>query len=679
MSEKRTLISDICNKVAKYLDEEQIKKIYDAYLVAAHAHDGQYRKSGEAYVFHPLSVAMILVDLKVDYESIIAAILHDCIEDTSVTKEQISQQFGEEVAHIVDGVSKLDGIENKSISEKQTKNFRKLLLAASKDIRVIVIKLADRTHNMRTIDAMSRDSQIRIAKETEEVYIPISRRIGLGKITKELKDLTFKTIHPIKYKTLALKLQGKFDKNHHLLRDAISMFESQLKDNGINAKITGRKKNIVSIYQKMRDKKLKFSQILDLYGVRITVDSVNECYQVLGLVHNSCSPIPGSFKDYIALPKNNGYQSLHTVVFGKNRQSIEVQIRTLEMDGVAGYGLASHWYYKNNHADNPSNTLSPNWIKNISTSGDSDEEFLSKAKAEMSSDDVFVFTPKGDIIQLPYNATALDFAYELHTDIGDKAIRVKIDNVNTSLATKIKSGQTISVITSPSIKASIEWINIATTIRAKSAIKQTLKNNFPAKLVNFGREILADGLYYNGVDIENIEWEQHLQNLAIDGKANLFIKIALKEILLSKVMTEIIGDGFSYVVNSNVKSSQNLTTSYAKCCYPLPGDKVVGVLSLNKGLYIHRENCNNAKNTNEIDWKTDIKDLFETKIICDTGNNRGNLAKVVNFLQNENIVGVEIKNNLIEFIFKVRNVQKLQNIIQSLNSLNYIDKAYRVQ
>jgi GTP pyrophosphokinase len=677
MSEKRTLISDICNKVASYLDEQQIKKIYDAYLVAATAHDGQYRKSGEAYVFHPLSVAMILVDLKVDCESIIAAILHDCIEDTSVTKEQIEENFGEDVAHIVDGVSKLDGLEYKTIAQKQARNFRKLLLAASKDIRVIIIKLADRLHNMRTIDSMKRESQLRIAKETEEVYIPISRRIGFGKITKELKELTFKTIHPLKYKTLSLKIQGKFDKNQYLLRNAITTFETQIKELGIDAKITGRKKNLVSIYQKMRDKKLKFSQILDLYGVRIVVGSVSECYQVLGVVHNAYSPIPGCFKDYIALPKKNGYQSLHTIVFGKNRQSIEVQIRTQQMDSVASYGVASHWYYKNTH-NHPTNALSPTWIQTIGGDEDSDEDFLSKAKAEMSSNDVFVFTPKGEIIHLPHNSTALDFAYEVHTDIGNRAVRATIDTINKPLTTKIKSGQTISISVADSIQITPHSLDVATTIRAKNAIKHTLKKHLESELIATGKEMLIDGLYYNGIELKNIDITTHLDNLNIDSKHNLYIKLALKEILLSKVVSEIAGDTLAQIVSGEMTDSQQLHISCAKCCYPLPGDDVVGVVSLNKGLQIHKVGCKNVKgDTTIIDWKPKSSDMFEAKIMCNIINH-GEFANLVHFLQHQTIVGIEIQNNVVELILKVYNVNKLNTILQKLNNLDIVNDAWRV-
>lgn len=683
----RLLISDICSKAQRYLTTIQVKKIYAAYLLAAKAHDGQYRKSGEAYVFHPLAVAMILIELKVDCESIVAAILHDCIEDTCVTKSEIADEFGDKVAHIVDGVSKLDGLENKTNIEKQATNFRKLLLAASKDIRVILIKLADRLHNMRTISSMSRESQIRIAKETIDVYIPISRRIGIGKITKELKDLSFRTQNPMRYKTLALKLNSKYVKNSHLLRDAIKLFETKMQDAGINAEILGRKKDLVSIYHKMRDKKIKFNEVLDLYGLRVVVESVSECYQALGVIHNSCKPIPGSFKDYIALPKNNGYQSLHTVIFGRNKQTIEVQIRTSEMDSLASYGIASHWYYKNSKNDNPLQNLSPNWINSLINGDENDEIFLDKAKAEMSKEDIFVFTPNGEIIKLPYGSVALDFAYFLHTDIGNKALRAKIDNINTAITTKIKSGQTIEIITSKNLEVSIDWLDFSATLRAKNAIKNTLKSNNKESLVSYGKTLLTDVLYYNGVDIAKINnWDLCLKELSIENKYILFIKIALKEILLSRIIRALLkDDDIVEIVDGVLEKTQGIESNCAKCCYPLPGDKVVGILGTSKGLIIHRENCANAKHADSVivDWRAYKFDKFQTRITCYINGGRGELANIINFItdMNINIINIEIKekfsSTVIEFILEIKNLNSLNKLIKNITLENFIKTALR--
>jgi GTP pyrophosphokinase len=681
MNENRVLISDLCNILAGYLPSKSITKVYDAYLLAADAHDGQYRKSGEAYVFHPLSVALILAKIKLDYESIIAAILHDVIEDTSTSKEQITEKFGPTVAHIVAGVSKIEDLEHKNANIKQAQNFRKLLFAASSDVRVLIIKLADRLHNMRTIDSMSKASQLRIARETEEIYIPIARRLGLATITKELKLLTFKTKRPLRYDILSRKIKQKYDKNAKVLDEAISILKNKLRELKIEFKISGRQKDLVSVYNKMRTKNLKFNEIFDLYALRIIVPTVAHCYQALGVVHNVYKPIPGKFKDYIALPKDNGYQSLHTIIFAQNKQLIEVQIRSQEMHNIAKYGIASHWYYKNNKT-----STVPPWFSNISFN-ENDEEFIENAKAQFTKSDVFVFTPSGEIIKLPYKSTALDFAYSVHTDIGNYANKAIIDNIVKPLKTKVRSGQTIEIITKKTPNNDVNNLDIVQTLKAKYEIKSFLKKNFKQELINEGKELLTDVLYYQGIDINSINLDKYLVEFGVENIDELFSKISLKEILLSKLVSLINSSDYNEIVSDKINKTQKIKPELATCCYPLPGDKVVGIVNQNKGFVIHRSDCPyilKNKNLYNIDWHFKENDVFSTKISCNITNERGALASIATTIADTgiNISGIDVKEQLnktlLEFVIEVKSKEDLRIILDKLNALEFIKNATRV-
>jgi len=431
--EKRTLISDLCEVLDTYMPKEQVEKVYQAYIMAATAHDGQYRHSGEAYVFHPISVAMILAELKLDYYCITAALLHDCIEDTLLTQEEIALDFGDEVAHIVEGVSKLTGLEFHSNVDKQAQNFRKLFLAMSTDMRVMVIKLADRLHNMRTLKSMRRDKQLRIAKETADIHAPIARRLGLNSIRVELDNLCFEVIHPYRYKVLTHQIKKQCGNRKKVINHIQDEIHNRLKQEGLTeVEISGRRKQPCSIYKKMKVKHLKFSQVLDMYAFRVVVNDASQCYQALGIVHNLYKPLPGKFKDYVALPKSNGYQSLHTVLFGPNKIFIEVQIRSEEMHFISEYGIAAHWHYKSDASKVSNLAGANNWLGSlldIQQNSGTSIEFLEETKTDLFPSEVFVFTPQGDIIQLPYKSTVLDFAYAVHTNIGNHMVRAKVDQI----------------------------------------------------------------------------------------------------------------------------------------------------------------------------------------------------------------------------------------------------------
>jgi len=540
----RILISDLCEVLELYMSKSQVEGVYQAYVVAATAHDGQYRKSGEAYVFHPLSVAMILAELQLDYYCIVAALLHDCIEDTSVTYEEINYDFGYEIAHIVEGVSKLTGLEFHTTVDKQAQNFRKLFLAMSDDMRVMVIKLADRLHNMRTLDSMRRDKQLRIAKETVEIHAPIARRLGLNSIRVELDNLCFAIIYPFRHKVLASQIKKQCGNRTKVIKHIQEQLDNRLVQEELpGVEISGRQKQPCSIYKKMKNKRLKFNQVLDMYAFRVIVKDVAQCYQALGVIHNLYKPLPGKFKDYVALPKSNGYQSLHTILFGPNKIFIEVQIRSEDMHFVSEYGIAAHWHYKSD-SDNDSE-LASNWLGSlldIQQNSGTSVEFLEETKNDLFPSEVFVFTPEGDIMQLPYRATVLDFAYMVHTNIGNKTVKAKIDQVSAPISTRLRSGQTVEIVTDEHAKPHPSWLQMSVTAKAKAAIKIYLKTQSASELIQLGEYLLSNALDYLTVDVESIstkKWQTCLNELACDSLEDMHLKIGLSEILVSVVLNKL--------------------------------------------------------------------------------------------------------------------------------------------
>ena len=698
--EKRTLISDLCEVLDTYMPKEQVEKVYQAYIMAATAHDGQYRHSGEAYVFHPISVAMILAELKLDYYCITAALLHDCIEDTLLTQEEIALDFGDEVAHIVEGVSKLTGLEFHSNVDKQAQNFRKLFLAMSTDMRVMVIKLADRLHNMRTLKSMRRDKQLRIAKETADIHAPIARRLGLNSIRVELDNLCFEVIHPYRYKVLTHQIKKQCGNRKKVINHIQDEIHNRLKQEGLTeVEISGRRKQPCSIYKKMKVKHLKFSQVLDMYAFRVVVNDASQCYQALGIVHNLYKPLPGKFKDYVALPKSNGYQSLHTVLFGPNKIFIEVQIRSEEMHFISEYGIAAHWHYKSDTSKVSNLAGANNWLGSlldIQQNSGTSIEFLEETKTDLFPSEVFVFTPQGDIIQLPYKSTVLDFAYAVHTNIGNHMVRAKVDQIASSISSELKSGQTIEIITNKKAKPKPSWLQIGITAKAKSSIKLQLKSESTSELIQLGEYLLNNALDYQNIDTKNITeqtWEACLKDLKCDSTSDLYMKIGLSEVLISVVLNKLQGENKnSLVKNIIIKGTQGKSISFAHCCYPIPGDKVAGVLTSTKGLVMHRIECGNlihAKQKNEqwldIDWQADENEIFETLIKVQVENRRGMLASIANSIAK---LGVNIEHLDIEeqdhsmkalnLVIGVQNFEKLDEILYEIKSLEFVRGVERV-
>lgn len=695
--QKRILISDLCDAVEDYMTKEQVEQVYQAYIVAATAHDGQYRKSGEAYVFHPLAVAMILAELKLDYYCIASALLHDCIEDTNITYEDIERDFGIEVADIVEGVSKITGLEFHSNVEKQAQNFRKLLLAMSDDMRVMVIKLADRLHNMRTLGSMSRAKQLRIARETSEIHAPIARRLGLNSIRVELDNLCFSVMHPYRNQVIVDHIRRHCGNQTKIVNHTLEEIENRLEQEGLpEAQVSGRRKQPFSIYNKMKRKQLKFAQVLDMYAFRVVVEDVAECYQALGIIHNLYKPLPGKFKDYIALPKSNGYQSLHTVLFGPNKIFIEVQIRSKDMHFVSEYGIAAHWHYKSNQSHDAQ--LASNWLGSlldIQQNSGTSVEFLEETKNDLFPSEVFVFTPKGDIVQLPYKSTVLDFAYAVHTNIGHQTVGARVDQVSVQPSAELKSGQTIEIITSPNAKPHPSWLQIAMTAKAKSAIKAQLKGESASELIQLGEYLLTNAFDYQGVDADSIseqQWQSCLEALGCSSKEDLFLRIGLSEIFVSVVLNQLrTDDAQATIQNIVIRKTQGKAISFAHCCYPIPGDQVVGVLTTSKGMVMHRHDCHNlsqAKNNKqqwlEIDWQADPEEEFLVRINIDVANRRGTLASIANIISKmginiENLDMLEKDNSMKSLMLgvMVKNTEVLDEVFYNIKQLEFVKNVSR--
>ncbi len=693
---KKTLINDLCSVLENYLTKEEIDLVNKAYKVAKIAHEGQYRKSGEAYIHHPLAVALILAELELDYYCIVAAILHDCIEDTIVTKEEISETFGEQVAHIVEGVSKLTNLEFTTSSQQQANNFQKLFFAMSKDMRVMVIKLADRLHNMRTIDSVSPEKQIQKAKETVELHAPIARRLGLHSIRVELDDLCFQTIHPYRYGVLKRKIKNQYGNQKKMISSIKTEIDNRLKSEGISCDVEGRQKQPTSVYNKMKMKSLKFSEVLDMYAFRVIVENNHQCYHALGILHSLYKPIPLKFKDYIATPKPNGYQSIHTVLLGPRKMFIEMQIRSKEMHFISEYGIAAHWHYKN--TKKPTEKLARNWLGSlldIQQNSDSSVDFLESTKADLFSNEVFIFTPAGKIIQLPLRSTVLDFAYAVHTNVGKRTQKATINGNPAELETELISGQTVEIITSRLVKPNPKWLDIVTTSKAKFAIKSQLKENSKSELAKLGKHLVTDALNLHKIDISDItkeRWRICLKELHCKTAKELYIKVGLSEIFVAVVVNKLIQDISETTINSiTIQKTKGMAINFAHCCYPIPGDEVTGILTKSKGMVMHRSNCANLLHIKQkspqwmnIDWDADDKELFEVSVSCLVDNHSGTLATIANVLAKlrvniEHIVQRDKPQakKSIDLIILVSNIVQLNNVLDKLSELPHIISASR--
>ena len=691
-----------------YLSRQQLKLITEAHAFSASRHEGQKRQSGDAYITHPVAVAGILADLHLDYPSIAAALLHDVIEDTPTVIDEIAEKFGAEIASLVDGVSKLEKLNFNSRGELQVESFRKMMLAMVQDIRVILLKLADRLHNMQTLDSVPPAKQSRIARETLEIYAPIANRLGMNSLKTELEDLGFRHAHPFRYRVLDKAVRKAEGNQRQFVKKISEKLKQALRDAGLSATVTGRKKHLYSIYRKMETKKRSMADIADVFGFRVVVDSVDECYRVLGVVHQIYKPMPGRFKDYIAIPRINGYQSLHTSLFGPNGIPIEVQIRTTGMERVAETGIAAHWHYKDTDQDvPPPQARAREWLANISEmqSAANSEEFMEHVKVDLFPDAVYVFTPKGEIMRLPRGATCVDFAYAVHTDVGNRCVAAKIDRRLVPLRTQIENGQTVEIITAKTARPNPSWVNFVVSAKARTAVRQYLKNLRQGEARDLGRRLLDQAMRDAGTPLRKIGDERIqalLAELKLKNADELFTQLGLGERLAPLVAKAILQPVSPAAASSAsgtaatpttiaIAGTEGLVVSYARCCHPIPGDPIMGYLSAGRGVVIHRNVCGNLseyrKQPNKwitVSWQSGIDREFSAEIRIDVDNRPGVLAEVASRIADadSNIEQVSIDERhddsaAMLFSILVRDRKQLAQVIRSIRRMKVVKKLSR--
>lgn len=699
-------LSELLGKAETYLPPEQVARIREAAEFGAEAHQGQKRLSGEPYISHPVAAAEILADLHLDADTIVGAILHDVIEDTPVAKDEIERRFGKDVAEIVDGVTKLDQIKFKSREEAQAESFRKMLLAMVRDLRVIMVKLADRTHNMRTLDAMSAPRRRQIARETLEIYAPVAERLGLYKIKLELEDLGFRALYPQRYRVIERALKRARGNQKEFLGKIQAQLEESMKKAGIAGSVASREKHLYSIYKKMRRKRSLLAQVVDVYGLRILVDSVDTCYRVLGVVHGTFRPMPGRFKDYIAIPRVNGYQSLHTTLFGPNGVPIEVQIRTNDMHGVAESGVASHWKYKAGGSkeagtDSAQQERARAWINHLmemQASGNA-EEFIESVKVDLFPDKVYVFTPKGAILRLPRGATVVDFAYAVHTDIGNRCVAAKVDRRLSPLRTVLRNGQTVQIITAKGASPNPSWVNFVATAKARSAIRHYLKSLQRSEAIELGQQLLNAALAEFELDVDRIDepvMNQALQEFHIKDKDELLAQIGLGERLAPLVARRLLPGGHDdqgKITPLTVAGTEGLLVTYARCCRPIPDDPIIAFLSAGRGIVIHRETCGNVDDYHKhpekwqpVAWQKDINRYFSAEIRCEAANRIGMLASLSAAIAgtgtNIGDAKVEVKDGDVSFFrfeVEVKDRKQLANVVRTIRQMPEVLRVSRYQ
>ncbi len=680
-----------------------MQAIVDAYELGRDAHEGQRRKTGEPYITHPVAVAQALAEMRLDSQAIQAALLHDVVEDTDYELTDIVEKFGEEVAMLVDGVSKLDQIQFRSRAEAQAESFRKMMLAMIGDIRVILVKLSDRLHNMKTLGGMPTEKRRRIARETLDIYAPIANRLGIHRLKVELEDLGFKYLYPLRYKVIAKALSRSKGSQRQIVNRISEEIGATLNQEGINGEVLGREKHLYGIYKKMEEKKLTLKDIVDVYGFRIVVDDVNECYKVLGLVHSLYKPMPGRFKDYIAIPRMNGYQSLHTTLFGPKGLPIEVQIRTRDMDRVAESGVASHWQYKAiDRSDAAPQRRAREWLANLAElqNTGSSEEFLESVKVDLFPDKIYVFTPKGDIMPLPKGSTTVDFAYAVHTDIGNKTVAAKVDRRLVPLRSELSNGVTVEVVTSRSAKPNPNWLSFARTAKARNAIRSYMRKLRSTESIDLGRRLLDRTLKDLGSSIRKVgkvRMKEALDTLGLNNQAELFEQIGLGERLAPLTARFLVGDGDDESLEAQTKASleiagtEGMVVSYAKCCYPIPGDDVMGYMSSGRGIVLHRTSCGNLRNFRKhsekwisVSWENNIDGDFQSAISVDTINKPGVLAEVAATIgdSDSNIEQVEVLGrqddcSVLSFLILVKDRAHLANIIRRVHRMPNVIRVSR--
>ena len=696
----------------EYFSQADIEQVWAAYRYAAFAHQGQTRRSGEPYISHPVAVACILAKLHLDLPTLLAALLHDVVEDTGVPISEISERFGKQVADLVEGLTKLDKIEFQSAAAAQAENFRKMLLAMSQDVRVILVKLADRLHNMQTLEAMKPEKQKRISQETLEIYAPIANRLGLNLIYQELEDLSFKYLHPMRHRVIAKAIKVARGNRKEVISKILEAIQKALTAAHIDADVKGREKHLYSVYRKMANKATALEQIHDIYGFRILVKDAPTCYLTLGTLHALYKPIPGKFKDYIAIPKANGYQSLHTTLFGPYGTPIEIQMRSEEMHKIANAGVAAHWRYKTTDASLTAlQQQTHQWLQRlleIQTESDDSYEFLENFKVDLFPDEVYVFTPKGNILALPKGSTAVDFAYAVHTDVGNSCVAVKINNELAPLRSEMHNGDNVEIITAPLAKPNPAWLNYVVSGKARSHIRHYLKTLQATESAHLGERMLNLALRALHVEpsvISDKQWQKVMRDYGAKEKTEILADIGLGKRVSLMVAHQLTAGqpdlhGVEKPKNSKVldsitiSGSEGMAVQFAPCCRPIPGDPILGFINKEKGLIIHTHDCPTTRKFKldpdkwlDVAWDSDNKKLFKVNVRVVVVNERGMLAQMASGISD---VGANIDNVNIEepdgsqyanvnFTVQVRNRVHLAELMRNLRKIPNVVRINRVK
>jgi GTP pyrophosphokinase len=706
--------SALMSVIGTYLKPADIAKVEAAYEMAREAHEGQTRKSGEPYITHPLAVATLLAQWHLDAQALIAAILHDVVEDTPTTKDDIAKQFGQAVADLVDGVSKLDKLQFASLEVAQAENFRKMLLAMARDVRVILIKLADRLHNMRTLDAVPQAKQERVARETLEIYSPIANRLGLNAVYYEFEDLGFKYLHPNRFAVLEKAVKAARGNRREVVGTILEAIKNRLAEFKVTATVTGREKHLSSIHKKMQEKHISFSEVLDIYGFRIIVEDMPSCYVALGALHTLYKPFPGKFKDYIAIPKNNGYQSLHTTLFGPHGTPVELQIRTANMHKIAEAGVASHWLYKTLDAEvSTMQQKTHQWLQSLleiqSDTGDA-LEFLEHIKVDLFPDSVYVFTPKGKIISLPKSATPVDFAYAIHSDVGNRTVGARVNDEDVPLAHALKNGDRIEVITSETGRPNPSWLNYAATGRARAQIRHYLKTTQQSESVELGELLLIQAvrtLNFDPNDIGKLHWQRLLKGDSAKTKEEVLAEIGLGK-RLAIVAARKLFDVAELEQPEHrpkdavvIRGTENMAVQFAQCCRPIPGDPIIAQMKGGQGLIVHTHDCPTLRTSAggmptrfdpdkwvDVTWDPAINRLFKVDIRMTVTDARGVLARLAAEIASaqSNIVHIRMDDQLtdakystLQFTIDVQHRQHLARVLRQMRQLPEVVRISRMK
>ncbi|OOF48647.1 bifunctional GTP diphosphokinase/guanosine-3',5'-bis(diphosphate) 3'-diphosphatase [Rodentibacter genomosp. 1] len=697
------LFADLNRIIQGYLPADKIELVKRAFMIARDGHEGQFRSSGEPYITHPVAVASIIAQMHLDHEAVMAALLHDVIEDTPYTEAQLRAEFGTSVAEIVDGVSKLDKLKFRTRQEAQVENFRKMILAMTRDIRVVLIKLADRTHNMRTLGALRPDKRRRIAKETLEIYCPLAHRLGIEHIKNELEDLSFKAMYPYRYEVLKKLVEVARNNRQDLIERISNEIKVRLENAGIFARVWGRERHLYKIYQKMRAKDQEFHSIMDIYAFRIIVKTIDDCYRALGQIHNLYKPRPGRVKDYIAVPKANGYQSLQTSMIGPHGVPVEVHIHTEDMEQVAEMGVTAYWGDKEN-GKNDSTTAqirAQRWLQNlveIQQSVGNSFEFIENVKSEFFPKEIFVFTPKGRIVELPKGATAVDFAYAVHSDVGNTCVGVTVEHKPYSLSKALESGQTVKIITDPNAHPEAGWLNFVVTARAKTRIRHYLKQRCADDAIKLGKTELNSALHPHILD--NLSPQQiqfTLEKLKLSSFDELLREIGLGNLLASVVAHQLINEQIETDVEGHAKHHSNTlmispslmaNTQFAQCCHPIPGDPIVGHSAVHSGVVIHHYQCSNLKNTHHLvqaKWENVQSAVnFEAELRVEILNEQSALPSLMTAITTseggiQNIWTEELENSLLLVILQVsvKDLKHLGNVLHRIKGITGVVSVKR--